>query len=1640
MPNPLITDGHLIGFWPLNEPSGAAIFKNYSYRLGNKPSGISFDLKVHTCLPDTTSDEERSIWPGTTTGVLPGTSGVPHTNAFKAQGNHLLGAGAGEHHKVLIMGDGGEWSRGQLMTPRVAQSGFTVGFWVNPQSDGRLNRANPRQHAKAHSLLTIQEDDNGWMIGVSGSLSQAQGIELLPNNPSGLSAYLFNVGNSATAGNANEVHLNTPIESGVFVHLTFVYRISVDTSANNTHQFSLFKNGRLTASGQRTGVANAATLTPSNSAYSIRTLCVGGSVEETDSVDRYKHATGWGHLLSGVYYFNRCLNEAEIASLHDSGGLQPFEGFFRPVDKEVSVFDSKLLGYYPFIGPGYPDVSVNRWPLIGDLDQGDEARLVTTPGPFGRGGVHAFGVTEEVGLGCVSGLMQALVDNRSFTIAGWFSPEDDAHDFDQNMLFSLGQTTTSLVGAPTEASMGFYLNTDSTDVRYLARLFQLGSHNTAVVELRGADQNLFSQTAVHTALVYDDQTKGVALYLDGALQQSGTLTHALSDQVLRLVGSGFPLVFMNGVSSSVSSDPYMIAGGGNNASSDFVIFGRPLLDAEISYLANSGMQVNNFLRTVHDPRLFGYWRCNDLDSQMLVAPDLARVWNMTPANLTRATNNATWDNIFSTDNQGPWYRRDEFGKRYSIPQALSSELPLGISSGVWTIHGGSFGVDFTDAGVEVRKSSVSNLAQRFRAFQDSRSDTAVTPFDYILSFDITPSGNIRAIPPGALFNASPTAGIRHNSVVHFQGVDSTSVNTAFYSYITSNAHTVGQPAGSSGVSIVFEGRDTAASTVVQVASGNLSFGVPSKVLLHAYFPTPNYYADAANSVFNIDLYINGQKAYSRLTTATLSRLWPTAEPDSGAQYILQFGGLAVGDTPSTHIGDGEVGLGEIYLRNIFVMKGLFSSDDISWLATSGIVNSPSFAGYSNEQATTQVTINHSDLQGYYRFAGGVSGELDLSTKSNNLTPLARILETNNPPLFNTRDNPAHNLRFVPGPLLYSDLGVQASGITYESDAFTSSTVAPPFVASGTVFTRPDNGFSIGFWLAKRETIATTTAYKNILSFGNVPDDNTLNVNVIDLNHCWAIQWNSANNIAMYISQSGTGSMYLDPDTTNAAQSGTIVCGAYTDTGTITRGTNQLGNYRRGWMTPGHVDSWNHYLWSYNPNSRVIKCYMNGTQIDEKFVSSGVALPLDPAARLISFLIPQTGVWAWNTTVNRADIDCVITDVCYFSAPITDEEVKYIAFNGIDDATGTEVSGTIGGWIHGQDTGSGLIAGYLRGQDFGSGLLGGYSQAGTESSGIIGGYVSGIVFAEGTIGGFVRGQDTGSGIIAGYIVGADLGSGLIAGYIRGLDTGSGLLGGLIMGGTLGSGNIGGYMLASQSLSGIVGGFITGGLRGFLAFDAGYIITGIAAKDFDSQLEIAKTDSADFDAKLIVFQNEQPPLVSIEIPGNTVTGQSPPFNQYFIGRASGLQGKTITQTKWNFGDLSPTVLGTLSGTTHYPVQHYFNNSGIMIVKFSAIDSNGLHNSATRIINIASGIPLTEISVSGLPRSGNASLIVNFSTTIENLPPGVSIVTQLLDFDDGQSTNAFNPIHAYSEPGIYIPIWITRDSRGFMWSDSLNIGGNN
>ena len=138
MPN-LINDGSLVGFWPLNEPSGAPFFKNYSPAYAKYPSGISFDMHVAvatTSAASITKQFGNSVWPGRHS-FINAESGV-RIQGYQVPGHWKLATDSSPFSKYLVVGGGGRQQAEQFLGPSVAQSGFTVGTWVYPYTNGNL--------------------------------------------------------------------------------------------------------------------------------------------------------------------------------------------------------------------------------------------------------------------------------------------------------------------------------------------------------------------------------------------------------------------------------------------------------------------------------------------------------------------------------------------------------------------------------------------------------------------------------------------------------------------------------------------------------------------------------------------------------------------------------------------------------------------------------------------------------------------------------------------------------------------------------------------------------------------------------------------------------------------------------------------------------------------------------------------------------------------------------------------------------------------------------------------------------------------------------------------------------------------------------------------------------------------------------------------------------------------------------------------------------------------------------------------------------------------------------------------------------------------------------------------------------------
>lgn len=1674
----LINDGSLIGLWPLHEPSGTASWKNYSPARGGHPSGISFDLQVHTTNPSTvTQNEAASFWPGEDV-FFNVASGVT-VRGLKLQGrNRQPGNFSYPYSNVLILGNGNNVIRQETLGPAIANSGFTAGFWVYPnsdgwptaQADGAFGAADDwiKGYARIHSIMGQFRSDAGWLFGVSGELAGATQFSAGPDGgPHQLRAFVV-----ADQGLGLSPGIDTPLESGRYTHLTMSYRY-VDGTNN---ELVIYKDGRLEASGVTNNdiVFDATPTTgPDSTAFSL-----GASTDGTSVTDRYKFAGGFGHLVSGAYIFRRVLHEGEVLEMHERGGLQPAFNV-RDNTMPVDISDSNLLAYIEQKAPGFVDSSKNRNHLLAVKDPMLEGfgsiKFTWSPGPFGTNRTHNAASTATLPIGVSSsGVAFGLATGAGgFTVCGYMQPSYLSNGRAVNTMFSMGSISTATTGPATALATGpntrgFHLSywTDGTlGNRPILEVFPIGDENDGLLKLTPTnEQGYFASSNMHFGVVYDAASNGIALYLDGHETASGTLTHNLQDQLLRIAGSGFPLVFGNGITDQIADSAttkgYLGIGGRDLMGGPYAMFSRPLRADEMRFMAQSGISTSPLWRTRQDPRLMGYWPCDTFDLGDVLTEDKARAMAPLLGHLTRGDTETKWERVYNRDNNQAdqdVFRGDAtafvdlFTGETRTPDAFQAAFGnLGITSGIFGPQGNSFMAGNNASNLDSRNTPFNSIA-RWRPATSERDAQAQNLHEYIISFEVTPSGNIPAIDATA--HAAAADQRWFNSYLHVYGnLGIGSVDGDFVSLLTSiNAELPG-----SGITVAFVSRD-ANSVIVPIISGTIPFGVPSKVLFHARFDTPYNLPEVTDIPMSVSLWIDGTMVSERTRLAVDWRMWTDQTTEgTNADWGLQFGGYANTDALTVNILE-DGGLGEIYMREIFLMRGVFDGDEIPALAASGIQNN-SIAGYSNQIPTTQISILDDDLQGYWRFNGfagntgqmaqspGGSGTTDLSLKSNHLDAIAqRFLEEDNAGV-----QMATTTRVVAGPHRNSDIGIQCSGFHNASQAIgaTSTNGLPPFAVSGVAFDAPDAGFSVGFLMSRRGP-TFVSHFDTVLCYGTHSANGTIIDTTLDPNRGWVIGSDPAGNMKMIVSTGGN--MYVS-NLNNAAHSGQLVCGAYNAANTR-QDLRKWNKWEGGDHSIPGIDYWNHWCWTYDAADKGLRCFLNGTLVDERFIPVDVIspwtgleikpqIPVEPTTRMITMRSHQKGGQtpaAWNFASNNllVDADGITTDVFYFSRALDEAEVRYIAFNGIDSAVGTEVSGVIGGFIHGQDTGSGLMGGFIPGIDTGSGVMGGFIPGGLLASGIAGGFVSGVVFGDGTIGGFVRGLDTGSGVYAGFIHGVDIGSGMIAGYIQGQDVGSGHFGGLLIGSEASSGLLGGFLSGADQGSGLFGGFVLGGLQGNFEFDAGFSVEVLSSEDFDVQLEIAKTVASDFDAKLVIFQDEVPPLVEITIPEVTVSGLVPPFNQYFIAKASGQQGKTIASTKWTFGDFSPTVSVAESGAGCHPVQHLYAASGFYIAKFEAIDSDGLHASDTVIINAASGIDPVISSLSGVPRSGDQALIVDFTTTVDILPPGVSITASLLNFDDGQTTSALNPTHTFSQPGTYRPIWCVRDSRGITWCDSLEEG---
>lgn len=1531
------SDTALVFYYPLNESSGTPIFKNYASitanQFGNmRSSGITLDLVPHIVDSDANSE---STWPGNETFLIP--SGT--VSGLMVLGRGLFATTSYTNY-VWLVGGGNEVARRAVTTPGIANSGFTIGGWIYPNSSGMSHQAdtgaNQAGLSMRHALISRIKStaatpsySTGFIVGVSGQLEfGAQAAQPDPNNFDRTLMLFAHVGN-ATAGNHR--HLQTAIESGRFTHFTFVYTY---TNAGS-QTFDLYKDGVLAATTTGDG-----DLDLSSSNFSERALSIGGTerIDSANAAFDYTFAAGHRHVVSGLYFFERPFIAADVTELHGGGGIT-VDTFSKSSGTALLVTDQSLLGYYEFNGKGGTDSSLKSNHLIIDEDS-INAKLVSISGPFGKHGYWNDGSSTLNPLIAPSSLTMNL-RNSPWTIAGWFFINDPTTA--ASHIWSLGTESNATLRF---ASLDY--QTAGKVPRFT--IYRDGTTAGTVVRLIPSGQgNGFNRSWFHAACIYDHRPDtelpyNAFLYINGELSASGNLGSALATTA---IDNGLPLVILG--ANSTSSIAFDATKGDGNGCAQIAIFNRPLNQFEVRGLALSGINTDSIIFTPHDPRLRAYWRCNEPSGAPLIL-DYASYGgsgNQTAlrSHLVPYINSNTIDLSF-----GNTVTATTSNRALEFLNILIDSEGKGITSGVFVPMGGTVGTN--QSSVPAGRDSASSLSRRFNNNQDGKTIREPPPdHDFALYFQLTPSGEV----PRTFFGRAP------NSALFSYGAD-TGVSTTNDGWSLFLTDVNKGPSSTSGTAIVFQTKATL-TTYFPLVSGNVTTGNTNKILIRTKTFHDGRTTDDDNNIVEVDLWIDGVLIQRQQYDQNTFALSPNT-PSNLYKLMIGANSSPLGAAPVLDSKQ-HGGLGGIFLKEIAFLMGSLSDRETQILANKGITMNAGLSTPESRIPMTRVSNADANLEGYWRFSDptGSNSGLDLSIKGNNLQTFR--------PAPASSQNSLNQLKVVRGPFRgYTNYPIEASGIGYPAN--TTSISFPPFVVSGVGMQNPQNSFSVGIRVITNTSSPNTNA-GIILCYGPYPRTNS-----IPQDASWSIgTQNTLDNVYLNLSLDGAV-----VDTSSIATSSGQVC-----VGTNCKHGTEIGYPlgRFGYTESAAFQGLNQYTFTYNSNTKVAKAYLNGEIVDQQILLA-LHNPTIPENKFISFLVPATGQpspWTWGNSAKSAT-DLVLNETFYFSRVLDDSEVRYIAASGISKATTTSTSGVIGGWLQGLGI----------------------------SSGVAGGYTIGFI---------------------------PQASGVAGGYILGLGQASGIAGGYIYANAVASGIVGGWTKSVGMSSGVCGGLTYGALSGTGQFDAWFWIQGRSSSDFNALIELNRSSYADFNSQIELYQPELPAMTVIKYPPVHQSGVIAPFVEWFVGSGVPVQGKTLTKVTYDFGDFTPTVNATPSSNFQYVYTHRFPLSGIYNVLFKTIDSDGLTGSDFRIINLASGVPMPTVTLTATPTDGYVPLTVNFTTTVTNLPPGVSIVSQLLDFGNNISTIRSNPSYVYTVPGNYIPRFMVLDSRGFVTSDSLLIGAN-
>lgn len=454
--------------------------------------------------------------------------------------------------------------------------------------------------------------------------------------------------------------------------------------------------------------------------------------------------------------------------------------------------------------------------------------------------------------------------------------------------------------------------------------------------------------------------------------------------------------------------------------------------------------------------------------------------------------------------------------------------------------------------------------------------------------------------------------------------------------------------------------------------------------------------------------------------------------------------------------------------------------------------------------------------------------------------------------------------------------------------------------------------------------------------------------------------------------------------------------------------------QNGELAPG---SWNHIAVVFDRDNNQFANVING-----RYAGVTQKILVETPPNNSGFVLGGRGDQENNAIAGGSAFSGVLDDFMIFARALTLPEISGLAANSYNyaESPNDPVTGHFGGYLSGieQQLVSGLIGSFLHGQ--------------AQDLALYGGYLSGVSGHIDHIGGFIHGVGQVSGLFGAYLHGLGQVSGLFGGFLHGLGIASGIIGSYVFG-------------AGEALS---------------EFDITFNFQIVAAKDFDSRLEVVKSAYHNFDAMLGVVRITRPPDCELQLPLVGLVASGVPYTLTVQGSGWAYEDKSLSKVRFTFADFKGAVSGThiggLPNSGLYEATRTFDTPGWYTIKMELTDSYGYRHSCVRpFLLVPSGSTsgaylstLPGIEFSATPVLGSTIQRVLFTYGLSGLAT-TSGFLEYTDFADQQESLlnglempsgtqfvSFVREHDFTMPGQYRPVWAVSGSWGVV-SDSISAG---